>query len=804
MTTNPSPANPSSSPPPATNPPAANPPATNPVATKPAAAPLPAAKPPATKPTATPAPTAPRRPATQLPATTFVQGILLSVLIIVLYTELVVPGISMTTPSHYDVYRYSDMLDAVPFSQLYRGPRPMSWLAIKLGGALPWSAMMWTFSLVGIAATLAPIVVYSVLLKRTIPIAGMILWSLLLVSCPAIYLGLVHGLGFHLALLFASISVYWYAIYFQQKSSYHLIIACLFSLAGFLSKETFGPMQMAVVAYVGYLYRARPREIGAALVTVVLALVASWLHFRFVASGAASSVIDFNPFSVVRAVAGFAAMALTPPILLGIAGLGAYLATRREWSGLTVCAAGAVISLLSLLPSAMFAKQGGGNNEMALVPLMAGLVVAQMDYWGLFAQLKAAMPLALCGLAASGIVWGEYALTKHYSSQMGSARFDQNVIRSLHVLGEEVRSADKVAVLGLQKIGVVQPWTPFTHGAYLRETLAFPATTFAIVSPAYAKAPGAAHAADRTRAFVPDLETARKGGVDLVMAFGADGAVRRVITDRGQINRLMAAKDLDPTRLYDPQYWTNKVEPLLVEPDPKPQAEINALPVDPRIQNIATFFRGLPPATRVIGVDDAEGDGPSPLRRWLPVHYESVTEYGRKNPDVIASAESLQKHLSKADDVAYVIAPKTTETPLGRLVRSALDKSVAMGFAKVSHQDQHFQAWALLKTHMETISLTGGGTASIVYDPKQLCKKPLLGVVTVIWDNTKAEAPGGVAIEVRASENQKARLFYNGGVSGTATTGPWMPINGEFIFRKGPDGEIIGRMILKQDCPDAK
>ena len=203
MTTNPSPANPSSSPPPATNPPAANPPATNPVATKPAAAPLPAAKPPATKPTATPAPTAPRRPATQLPATTFVQGILLSVLIIVLYTELVVPGISMTTPSHYDVYRYSDMLDAVPFSQLYRGPRPMSWLAIKLGGALPWSAMMWTFSLVGIAATLAPIVVYSVLLKRTIPIAGMILWSLLLVSCPAIYLGLVHGLGFHLALLFA-------------------------------------------------------------------------------------------------------------------------------------------------------------------------------------------------------------------------------------------------------------------------------------------------------------------------------------------------------------------------------------------------------------------------------------------------------------------------------------------------------------------------------------------------------------------------------------------------------------------------
>lgn len=793
-------------------PPSPTPPvATTPVATKPVATPLPSAPPTAAKITATKLsaspPTAAPHPASQLPTTTFTQGILLSALIIVLYTELVVPGISMTTPSHYDVYRYSDMLDAVPFSQLYRGPRPMSWLAIKLGGALPWPAMMWTFSLVGIAASLAPLVVYSLLLKRTIPTVGMILWSLLLVSCPATYLGLVHGLGSHLALLFASIGVYWYAIYFQEKTSYHLTIACLFSLAGFLSKETFGPTQIAAVAYVGYLYRAKPRAIGAALITVVLALVASWLHFRLVgspvASGVANSMIDFNPFHVVRAAAGFAAMALTPQILLGIAGLGVYLATRREWSGVTVCVAWVAISLLSLLPIAMLAKHGGSNNEMLLVPLMAGLIVAQMDYWGLFAQLKGAMPLALCGLAASGVVWGEYALTKHYSSQMGSARFDQNAIRSLHLLGEEVRSADKVAVLGLQKNGVVQPWTPFTHGPYLRETLAFPATTFAIVSPAYAKAPGAAHAADRTRVFVPNLETARKGGVDLVMAFGADGAVRRVITDRGQINRLMAAKDLDPTRLYDPQYWTSKVEPLLVEPDPKPQAEINAQPVDPRIQNIATFFRGLPPATRVIGVDDAEGDGPSPLRRWLPVHYDSVTEYGRKNPDVIASAESLQKHLSKADDVAYVIAPKTTETPLVRMVRSALDKSVAMGFAQVSYQDEHFQSWALLKRHMETISLTGGGTASIVYDPKQLCTKPLQGVVTVIWDNTKSEAPGGVAIEVRASENQKARLFYNGKVSGTATTGPWMPINGEFIFRKGPDGEIIGRMILKQDCPDA-
>ena len=726
--TNPSPTNPSSSPPPATKPPITNPVTTRPAAAPLSAAPLPAAKPPATKPTATPAPTAPRRPATQLPATTFVQGILLSLLIIVLYTEFVVPGISMTTPSHHDVYRYSDMLDTFPFSQLYRAPRPVGWLALKLGGALPWPAMMWTFSLVGIVASMAPVVVYSLLRKRTIPIAGMVLWSVLMVSYPATYLGLVHDLGSRLALLFASIGVYWYAIYFQQKSSYHLSIACLFSLAGFLSKETFGPMQIATVAYIGYLYRAKPREIAGATLTVILALAASLLHSRLIGSpftsGEASYAIDFNLFHVVRAAAGFAALALTPQILLCLAGLVAFLAWRRDWSGVSMCAAGAAISLLSLLPNSMLTKHGGCNYEMILVPLLAGLVVALADYWGLFTQLKAALPLALCGLAISGVAWGEYELKKYYSWQMGIARFNQKVIDSLHLFKEELRTADKVAVVGLQQNHVVQPWTPFTDSPYLRDNLAFPATTFTIVSPGYANMPEVAKRGDRTRVYVPDLETARNRGVNLVLAFGDDGTVRHIITNRGQIDRLMAAKGLDPTQLYDPKYWASAVEPLLLEPDSVTQAEIKSQPGDREIQGIASFFKGLPSSTCAIGVENTDGDGPSQLRRWLPVRYDSVLEYGRKNPDVFTSPESLQKHLITTEDVAYVIAPMTTNTTLGTMVRSALEKAAAMGLADVCYHDEYFQAWALLKKQVETISLQGGGTASIVYDAKELCKKP--------------------------------------------------------------------------------
>jgi hypothetical protein len=442
------------------------------------------------------------------------------------------------------------------------------------------------------------------------------------------------------------------------------------------------------------------------------------------------------------------------------------------------------------------------------VPLVATVIVATMDYQNLFATLSRALPLALCGLALSGVVWGEHALAKYYWWQMGIARFNQNAIRSLRLFDEEVRAADKVAVLGLQQKHVVQPWTPFTQSRYLCETLGFPATTFTIVSPAYAKMQGTAVAADGTRSFVPDLQTAREGHCDMVMAFGADGAIYRVITDRGQVDRIMAATSLDVTRLYDPTYWAREVEPLLLEPDSVPPMDAvprGAEPRDiaPHAQGIAAFFRGIPPATRVIGVDDGEG-GPLSARRWLPVRYESLPDYARNTPGITASVEALKQHLIEADDVAYVIAPMAATSPPEQLVRTALDEVVAMGLAEVSFKDEHFLVWLLLRKHLETIPLTGGGTASIVYDAKKICEKPVHGVVTVSWRKATGKAAGRVAVEVKASENSKPRLWVNGGDSGVATTGPWVPIGGEFIFRKGPDGEILGRVKVTPDCPKSK
>lgn len=743
------------------------------------------------------------------PATSWVPGVLLSTLIVVLYIELVVPGIPLTTPAHNDVFQYSYAWDAIPFWKLLRGPRPIGWLALKLGGALPWSAMMWTLSLVGIAASMAPLVVYSLLLKRTIPIPGMILWSLLVVSYPAMYLGLVHDLGSRLALLFASIGVFWYATYFQRKDSCHLALACLFSLAGFLSKETFGPMQIVTVAYIGLLSRANTRDIVTAAGTVVLALVAALLHARWAGSpfvsGTGSYAIDLNPFNVLRTWAGFTALALTPQLLACLAGILAYLGWRRDWSAASACAVAAAICLLSLLPNAILTKHGGCNYEMILVPLMATLIVATMDYQGLFTTLERAIPLALCGLAVTGVVWGEHELAKSYWWQMGIARFNQNAIRSLRLFGDEVRAADKVAVLGLQHNHVVQPWTPFTQSHYLCETLGFPTTSFTIVSPAYAEMEGPAVSADGTRSFVPGLETAWKERADMVMAFGADGAIRRIITDRGRIDRILSATSLDVTRLSDATYWASEVEPLLLEPDPAPREDSVSQGIepqlgDPQVRGIALFFKGMWPGTRVIGVGDGESGGPSRARRWLPVRYETITDYAGKTPGIMASAEALKQHLIKADDVAYVIAPMAATSPPEKLVHSALDEVVAMGLAEVSYKDEHFQVWLLLKKHRETIPLAGGGTASIAYDAKQLCKQPAHGVVTVSWSN----ATGGVAVEVKSPESSEPRLWVAGGDSGIATTGPWVPIGGELIFRKGHDGEVLGRVKVTPDCPKSR
>jgi hypothetical protein len=225
--------------------------------------------------------------------------------------------------------------------------------------------------------------------------------------------------------------------------------------------------------------------------------------------------------------------------------------------------------LLSVLPNAVINQHGGCNYEMILVPLMAGLIVGVLDSWGLLALHARTLPFAVLFLAISGVVWGEYQIKTRYWWQMGLARLNQNVIRSLHLMDNELRSAGTVVVLGLQQDHVTHPWTPFTESAFLEESLEFHSTRFILVAPGYAAVPGPV-ASDRIRKYASELPSNLEEEVDLVIVFGADGMVWRTIRCREQIARLLDARDVDMTRVYDPGYWYDQVEPRLHPPKPVP------------------------------------------------------------------------------------------------------------------------------------------------------------------------------------------------------------------------------------------
>jgi hypothetical protein len=500
-------------------------------------------------------------------------GIVLSAVILLLYCELVVPAIAWTTPSHNDVYKYSFMLDAVPFTQLYRVPRPAGWLAFKIGGHMPFDVMMWSFTIVGIGSCLAPLIAYQVLLDRAIPLAGMVLWSVLVVSYPGSYLGMVHDFGSRLALIFASCAAAWYVAYFRHRNAYHLSVAFVMAMLSFFCKETFAPMLFVLVAYAGVLCRVRHRAIASALATIVIALLLSFLHSRWVGSpftsGQASYAIDLSVLNVVRAMFSYALLATTPQLLLALCATIALLAASRSWLGVSTCVMGTAIVLLSVLPNAVINQHGGCNYEMILVPLMAGLIVGVLDSWGLLALHARTLPFAVLFLAISGVVWGEYQIKTRYWWQMGLARLNQNVIRSLHLMDNELRSAGTVVVLGLQQDHVTHPWTPFTESAFLEESLEFHSTRFILVAPGYAAVP-APVASDRIRKYASELPSNLEEEVDLVIVFGADGMVWRTIRSREQIARLLDARDVDMTRVYDPGYWYDQVEPRLHPPKPVP------------------------------------------------------------------------------------------------------------------------------------------------------------------------------------------------------------------------------------------
>jgi len=218
------------------------------------------------------------------------------------------------------------------------------------------------------------------------------------------------------------------------------------------------------------------------------------------------------------------------------------------------------------------------------------------------------------------------------------------------------------------------------------------------------------------------------------------------------------------------------------------------------MDGVREFFAGKSPGTRVIGIEGIGMGTQLTPGWWLPVQYEAVEQYVWYRPEIIASAASFQQYVVN-DNIEYVVVPTEPREPYSTVVNSALAGMESSGLCSLAFEDTHYRVWNLASTDEGVVTFTNGGTAQLSFDQQKACDTPDSRFpVTVSWDGSGETPVGSVAIELRAPDANDASLWYEGAVTGTATTGPWMSDGCEVIFRDGRAGAILGRATVRVDC----
>ena len=465
--------------------------------------------------------------------------------------------IGFTVPTHGDIYGYSILFDGIPFSSIPYTPRPMMGLFIKLGGMLQFDLMMAFFSVIGLISLVSPLLVYQFIFKRRMPFVGNLLYFALITSHSANYLGLVHDLGSRLALIFAALAVCSYAKYYETKGLLFLIVGGVLALLGFFSKETFGLFLIAVVLYIGILFKMRLRHLVISAASVLVGLVLSLYHSRWTGSpftsDSASYVLEFNLIDIARLFVKFITLAISPQLLILVSVVVVVLVVKRKFETLYSLLVLMVISCLAIVPNSLLTKHGGSNYEMILVPLFALSIAAHMDRcnWFTCGRIKSLSFILL--LLVSNIFWANHSLKTNYWWEMGIANFNKNAINSIKDSACKIKAAKSVMVIGLQSDHIVQPWTPFTSSEYLIDNFRFKEVTFFIVGKGYFDSFRKQNSSNRI--YVESTNYPEAHLTDLVLVFDQKGSIWKSISARDDINKLLMANDLVYEKLYDSNYW---------------------------------------------------------------------------------------------------------------------------------------------------------------------------------------------------------------------------------------------------------
>ncbi|UNK48886.1 hypothetical protein MNR01_14245 [Lysobacter sp. S4-A87] len=213
-----------------------------------------------------------------------------------------------------------------------------------------------------------------------------------------------------------------------------------------------------------------------------------------------------------------------------------------------------------------------------------------------------------------------------------------------------------------------------------------------------------------------------------------------------------------------------------------------------KLGDVDKFFNGMPPSTRVLGVEAAGLSPDATTGFWLPVRYEPAEVIGWSRPELWRDSNTVVALLAQTQ-IEYVVMPvQSTGKWVEIQLKAALSFLHGRGQAKRVHQDGTYEIWQLARASVARAELEGGGYATVEISPELLCQGH--GVATVEW----SAASPVVAIEVEGEGGDAPSLWAEAGRAGRLDTGPWVAPYTRFIFKRGRQGEVLGSVELNPNC----
>jgi hypothetical protein len=217
-----------------------------------------------------------------------------------------------------------------------------------------------------------------------------------------------------------------------------------------------------------------------------------------------------------------------------------------------------------------------------------------------------------------------------------------------------------------------------------------------------------------------------------------------------------------------------------------------------KISDIYDYFKSVPANSRVVGFETPVSRN-HPVGFWLPVRYEPIEIIFWSRPELISSSLNFKDFLinTKIDYILLarsnpLISNGTSVNGFPDAINQLKDEKLAIK----TFDNGIYEVWKLI-TNIPSlharIKMKKEGKIDISLTPRTGCENQSNLLAKIRWSFPKIE---GVSIEVKSESAIMSSLWVEGGGDGEATTGQWVAIGTEFIFRNKSDKSELGKAII--------